>query len=128
MTRRYIVVDGIRWRVGLEEWEKPLLAAAIYMVDPRPEEEVFKDMEVLVGREEAERIAALVWKIAFGEGYTLEEWARLLEKLTILSPWEPIWRFQSLVEKGLRRRHSAPPADLRDWEVLRAACKYMGTG
>jgi len=118
----------LRWHTGLEDWEKPLLAAAIYFVDPRPEDEVFRDMEELIGREEAERIAVLVWRIAFGEGYTLEEWTKLLEKLTVLSSWEHVWRFQELVEKGLRRRHSAPLADLRNWEVLRAACKYMGTG
>ncbi len=70
---RDVSVDGLRWRTGLEEWERLLLAAAMYMVDPRPEKEVFKDMEELVGGEMAERIASLVWRIAFGEGYTLDE-------------------------------------------------------
>ena len=64
----------------------------------------------------------------FGEGYTLDEWAYLLESLKILSPWECIWRFQELVEKGLRKKHTAEPADLEDREVLRAARKYMSTG
>ena len=125
---RYIKVDGLRWRVGLEDRERPLVAAALYFVEPRPEEEVFREMAGLVGPEEAEGIASLVWRIAFGEGYTLEEWAGLLERLTILSSWECIWRFQELAERGLRRRHTAPPAKLRDWEVLRAACKHLGTG
>ncbi|MFZ8793283.1 MAG: hypothetical protein ACO2O2_05290 [Acidilobaceae archaeon] len=45
--------------VDLEEWEKPLVAAELYMVDGRPEEEVSEDMVELVGsREEAERIAS----------------------------------------------------------------------
>ena len=117
-----------RWRVGLEDWERPLEAAAMYMVDPRPEEEVLRDMEKLVGREEAERIASLVWRIAYGEGYSLDEWAGLLRSLTILSPWECIWRFQELAERGLRRRHDAEPVGLRDRDVLRAACKLLGTG
>ena len=125
---RYITVDGLRWHVVLEDWEKPLVAAAIYFVEPRPEEEVLHDMKELVGREMAEEIASLVWRIAFGEGYTLEEWAGLLERLKILSPWECTWQFQELVERGFRKRHNAKPARLRDWEVLRAACKYMGTG
>lgn len=34
------------------------------MVDTRPEDEVFRDMVELVGREMAERIASLVWRIA----------------------------------------------------------------
>lgn len=115
-------------RIGLEDWEKPLVAAALYMVDSRPEDEVFRDMVELVGREMAERIASLAWRIAFGEGYTLEEWADLLESLKILSPWECIWRFQELVEKRLRKKHTAEPAELDDREVLRAACKHLGTG
>lgn len=119
----------LKWKNKLEDWEKPLVAAAIYFVDPRPEEEVFKDMVELLGsKDEAERIASLVWKIAYGEGYTLDEWAFLLDRLRILSPWKCIWRFQELVEKGLRRRHDAEPADIEDWEILRTACKYMGTG
>jgi len=118
----------VLWKYGLEDWEKPLAAAAMYFVDERAEEEVMKDMEELVGRESAERIAALVWKIAFGEGYTDDEWFNLLESLKILSPWECIWRFQELASRGLRRRHNAQPADLNDKEVLRAACKEMGTG
>ena len=125
---RDVSVDGIRWRTGVEEWEKPLVAAAMYMVDARPEEEVFKDMVELVGGEMADRIASLVWRIVFGEGYSLDEWADLLESLKILSPWEPIWRFQELVERGLRKKHTAEPADLEDREVLRAACKLMSTG
>ncbi|MEB3765658.1 MAG: hypothetical protein GSR77_05800 [Desulfurococcales archaeon] len=64
----------------------------------------------------------------FGEEYTLDERACLLEGLKILSPWESIWRFQSLVEEGLGRRHATESTDLEDREVLRAACKYMGTG
>lgn len=123
-----VVASGLRWRAGLEDWEKPLVAAAIYFADPRPEEEVFREMEELVGREEAERIAALVWRIAYGEGYTLGEWAGLLESLKTLSPWDCVWRFQELAEKGLRRRHTGEPANLDDREVLRAACKYMSTG
>ena len=63
----------------------------------RPEDEVFWDMVELVGGEMAERIASLVWGIAFGEGYTLDEWIDLLESLKILSPWGCIWRFQELV-------------------------------
>ena len=125
---KHVVVGGIKWRVGLEEWERPLVAAALYFVEPRPEEEVMSAMEALVGKETAERIASLVWRIAFGEGYTLEEWASLLERLKTLSPWECIWRFQELAEKGLRRRHNAEPAELEDWEVLREACKHLGTG
>ena len=127
-TGKYIAVSGLRWRTGLEDWEKPLLAAAMYFVDPRPEEEVFGDMVELVGREMAEGIAALVWRIALGEGYNLDAWADLREGLKILSPWECIWRFQELVEKGLRRRHEAEPASLDAREVLRAACKLLGTG
>jgi len=98
-------VNGIvvRWKYGLEDWEKPLVATAMYFVDPRPEDEVMRDMEELVGRESAEGIAALVWRIAFGEGYTDEEWFKLLESLKILRPWECIWRFQELVEKGLKK-------------------------
>ncbi len=69
----------------LDIWERRLLAAAMYFVDPRPEEDVFRDMETLVGRDEAEEIASLVWRIAFGEGYSLDEWASLLESLSILS-------------------------------------------
>jgi hypothetical protein len=79
-------------------------------------------------REEAERIASLVWRIAFGEGYTLEQWADLLRSLSILSPWEAIWRFQNLVERGMRRRHNREPADLRDRDVIRTALKTLGTG
>ncbi|MFZ8792976.1 MAG: hypothetical protein ACO2O2_03680 [Acidilobaceae archaeon] len=46
------------WRVGLEGWERPLVAAGLYMVDGRPEE-VSEDMVELVGsREEAERMAS----------------------------------------------------------------------
>ena len=108
--------------------EKRLAAAAMYMVDQRSEEDVMRDMERLVGRGEAERIASLVWRIAFGEGYNLDEWAGLLGSLTLLSPWECVWRFQELVERGLRRRHEAEPAELGDREVLRAACKRMATG
>ncbi len=126
--RKYIVVDGIRWRVGLEEWEKPLVAAAMYFVESRPEEEVLRDMKELVGGEMAERIASLVWRIAYGEGYTLDQWADLLERLKIHSPWECIWRFQELAGNGLRKKHTAEPADIEDWEVLRAACKHLGTG
>ena len=112
----------------LEVWERPLVAAALYFVEPRPKEEVMSAMEELVGGETAERIASLVWRIAFGEGYSLDEWASLLERLKTLSPWECIWRFQRLAEKGLRRRHNAEPAELEDWEALRAACKHLGTG
>jgi len=119
---------SVKWRRGLGEWEEPLVAAGMYMVDPRPEDEVFRDMVELVGREEAERIASLVWRIVYGEGYSLEEWAGLLESLTILSPWECIWRFQELAGKGYRRRHDVEPANLRDREVLRYACKLLGTG
>jgi hypothetical protein len=105
-----------------------LVAAGLYMVDGRPEEEVLEDMVELVGsREEAERIASLVWRIAYGEGYTLNEWADLLRSLAILSPWEAIWRFQELVERGLRRRHNREPANLRDRDVLRTALKILGT-
>jgi len=124
-------IDSIvaRWRRGLEDWEKPLEAAAMYFVDPRPEEEVLRDMERLLGsRENVERIVALVWRIAFGEGYTDEEWFKLLEGLKILRPWECIWRFQELVEKGLRKKRNAEPANMSDREILRAACKAMGTG
>ena len=118
-----------RWRAGLEDWERRLAAAAMYFVDPRPEEEVFRDMEALVGRGEAEAIASLVWRIAFGEGYSLDEWAELLRSLSILSPWECIWRFQELVEKGLRRRHRAGgEPSLGDRDALRAACKMLGSG
>jgi len=109
--------------------EKRRDAAGMYMVDPRPEEEVLRDMVRLVGEEEAERIASLVWRIAYGEGYSLEEWARLLSRLKVLSPWTCIWRFQELVDRGLRRRHTSnPPPDMKDWEALRAACKILGTG
>ena len=127
-SARRAVAAAVKWREGLSEGERLLLAAAMYFVDPRPEEEVLKDMEELVGREVAERIASLVWRIAFGEGYTLGEWASLLESLSVLSPWECVWRFQELAEKGLRKRRSAPPAELRDRDVLRAACKALGTG
>ncbi|MEM2472947.1 MAG: hypothetical protein QXQ96_10620 [Sulfolobales archaeon] len=106
-----------------------LIAAGIYFVAEKPEEEVFEEMVMLTGsREEAERIASLVWRIAFGEGYTLEQWADLLRSLSILSPWEAIWRFQNLVERGMRRRHNREPADLRDMNVLRTALKPLGTG
>jgi len=71
---------------------------------------------------------ALVWKIAFGEGYTDDKWFKLLESLKILRPWECVWWFQELAEKGLRKRHDAAPANMSDREVLRAACKAMGTG
>jgi hypothetical protein len=63
---------------------------------------------------EAERIASLVWRIAFGEGYSLDEWAGLLESLTLLSPWECVWRFQELAEKGLRRGHNVEPVRVSD--------------
>jgi len=118
----------IRYRREIEDWEKKLVAVAIYFVEPRPEEEVFEEMTRLVTREEAERIASLVWKIVYGEGYTLDEWANLLESLSTLSPWQCIWRFQELAERGLRRRHDAEPANLNDKEVLRIACKILGTG
>jgi len=50
---RTVNIGGVvvLWKYGLEEWEKPLVAAAMYFVDSRPEEEVMKDMEELVGRE-----------------------------------------------------------------------------
>ncbi len=112
----------------LDIWERRLLAAAMYFVDPRPEEDVFRDMETMVGRDEAEEIASLVWRIAFGEGYSLDEWASLLESLSILSPWECIWIFQDLAARGLRRRHSARVSNLSDRDVLRVACKMLGTG
>ena len=106
-----------------------LVAAAKYMVDPRPEEEVLEEIARAVGsREVAERIASLVWRIAFGEGYTVDEWANLLKSLETLSPWECIWRFQELVAKGFRKRHGAPPIELSDREILRYACKAMSTG
>jgi len=67
---RTVNVNGIvvLWKYVLEEREKPLAAAAMYFVDPRPEEEVMRDMEELVGRESAERIAALVWKNSLRRG------------------------------------------------------------
>jgi hypothetical protein len=109
--------------------EKLLLAFAMYMVDPRPEEDVLKDMIKLIGsREEAERLASLAWRIVHGEGYTLDEWASLLESLKMLSPWECIWRFQELVKKGLRKKHPIPPLEIDDKEALRACTKYMGLG
>ncbi len=74
----------------------------------------------------AERIASLVWRMCFGEGYSLEEWASILEKLRTLSPWECIWRFQELVEKGLRKRHSVEPARINPVELLRTACRLLG--
>jgi len=118
-----------RWRRRLEPWEKRLLAAALYMVAEEPEEEVLKAMAELVGPAEAERIACLVWKIAYGEGYTLDEWAQLLTSLRTLSPWECIWRFQTLAEQRLRHPHPhCEPAHLDEREVLRAACKSLGTG
>ncbi|MEM1610311.1 MAG: hypothetical protein QXQ57_01530 [Sulfolobales archaeon] len=122
-------VKEVRWREGVEDWERPIIAAAIYFADPRPEEEVMGIMTDLVGKDEAEAIASLVWRIAFGEGYTLDQWADLLESLKTLSPWEAIWRFQELAEKGLRRKHEAPPPKtISDREALRAACKYLGLG
>jgi hypothetical protein len=122
------VVGGIRWRRGLEGWERPLVAAGIYFVDPRPEGEVFEDMARLVGREEALRIASLVWRVAYGEGYTLDKWASLVEGLRTLSPWPCIGRFQYLAGRGLRRRHTAlQPKTINDKEALRAACKTLGT-
>ncbi len=125
---KYIIVNGIRWHVGLKEWEKPLVATALYFAEYRPEEEVLRDMEGLVGGEMAERIASLSWRIAYGEGYTLDQWAGLLERLKIHSPWEYIWRFQELAGKGLRKKHTTEPADIEDWEALRSACKHLGTG
>jgi hypothetical protein len=119
----------LRWRTEIDDRERSLIAAGIYFVAEKPEEEVFEEMVMLTGsREEAERIASLVWRIAFGEGYTLEQWADLLRSLSILSPWEAIWRFQNLVERGMRRRHNREPADLRDRDVLRTALKTLGTG
>jgi hypothetical protein len=119
----------LRWRTEIDDRERSLIAAGIYFVAEKPEEEVFEEMVMLTGsREEAERIASLVWRIAFGEGYTLEQWADLLRSLSILSPWEAIWRFQNLVERGMRRRHNGEPADLRDRDVLRTALKTLGTG
>ncbi|MEM4969644.1 MAG: hypothetical protein QXE01_00155 [Sulfolobales archaeon] len=73
-------------KVGVEDWERPLIAAAIYFADPRPEEDVMRIMADLVGMDEAEAIASLVWRIAFGEGYSLDQWADLLESLKISSP------------------------------------------
>jgi len=127
---RTVNIGGVvvRWKYRLEEWEKPLVATAMYFVDPRPEEEVMRDMEELVGRESTERIASLVWKIAFGEGYTDEEWFRLLESLKILRPWKCIWKIQELASKGLRKKHNAEPANLSDREILRVVCKALGTG
>lgn len=123
------VVKEIKWRSGVEEWEKPIIAAAIYFADKRPDDEVLRDMEELVGKDEAERIASLIWRIAFGEGYTLEEWADLLEGLKTLSPWECVWRFQELARRGLRVKHEAPlPRTINDREALRACCKYLGLG
>jgi hypothetical protein len=119
----------LRWRTEIDDRERFLIAAGIYFVAEKPEEEVFEEMVMLTGsREEAEGIASLVWRIAFGEGYTLEQWADLLRSLSILSPWEAIWRFQNLVERGMRRRHNREPADLRDRNVLRTALKTLGTG
>jgi hypothetical protein len=119
----------LRWRTEIDDRERSLIAAGIYFVAEKPEEEVFEEMVMLTGsREEAERIASLVWRIAFGEGYTLEQWTDLLRSLSILSPWEAIWRFQDLVERGMRRRHNREPADLRDRDVLRTALKILGTG
>lgn len=74
------------------------------------------------------RIMAPAWRIAFGEGYSLEQWVELLKSLTILKPWIPIWRFQELAMKGLRKRHEAEPADLDPRFVLRATCKLPGLG
>jgi hypothetical protein len=122
--------SGMLWLgSGIGDLGRFLIAAGIYFVAEKPEEEVFEEMVMLTGsREEAERIASLVWRIAFGEGYTLEQWADLLRSLSILSPWEAIWRFQNLVERGMRRRHNREPADLRDRDVLRTALKTLGTG
>jgi hypothetical protein len=124
------LASGMLWLgSGIDDRGRFLIAAGIYFVAEKPEEEVFEDMVMLTGsREEAERIASLVWRIAFGEGYTLEQWADLLRSLSILSPWEAIWRFQNLVERGMRRRHNREPADLRDRDVLRTALKTLGTG
>jgi hypothetical protein len=124
------IASGMLWLgSGIGDLGRSLIAAGIYFVAEKPEEEVFEDMVMLTGsREEAERIASLVWRIAFGEGYTLEQWADLLRSLSILSPWEAIWRFQDLVERGMRRRHNREPADLRDRDVLRTALKTLGTG
>lgn len=123
------MIKEVKWGKDVDDWEKPALAAAMYFADECSEEEVFKDMVKLVGREEAERIASLVWRIAFGEGYTLDEWASLLKSLKVLSPWECIWKFQELAEKGLRKKHVAPlPRTISDREALRACCKYLGYG
>ena len=84
-----------------------------------------QDMEALVGREEAERIASLVWKIALGEGYTFEKRLSLFRTLSTLSPWWCMLRFKELVEEGLRERPDKPPADIPDIEVLSIACRMM---
>jgi len=116
--------------VWLGEWEKVFVATALYMVDPRAEEEVLRDMAELAGSwEAAEELARRVWAIAYGEGYTLGEWASLLESLRTLSPWEAIWRFQELASRGLRRRRPGKRGDWQeDREILRTACKILGTG
>ena len=114
---------------GLERSASPRLhAAAIYMLSPEPEETVLEEMSRLVGGKEAERVAAFVWRLCMGEGYTLDEWAGLLDRLRILSPWECVLRFQVLVERGVRSRPRAEPLELDPAEVLRHCCKVLGTG
>jgi hypothetical protein len=56
----------------------------------------------------------------------LDQWTDLLKSLSILSPLEATWRFRSLVEKGLRKRHNEEPEDLRDRDFLRTALKTLG--
>jgi len=72
----------------------------------------------LVGRDEAEAIASLVWRIAFEEGYSLEEWADLLESLKTLPPRKAIWRFQELAEKEVEEAQSTSSEDEKKYRSV----------
>ncbi|NPA96038.1 MAG: hypothetical protein GXO32_00365 [Crenarchaeota archaeon] len=84
-------------------------------------------MEKLVGREEAERIVSLVCRIAFGEGYTLDELANLLSLSRPYRRRNASRDSRELASKGLMKRREAPSIELSNREVLRCARKLVST-
>jgi hypothetical protein len=59
-----------------------------------------------------------VWRIAFEEGYSLEEWADLLKSLKILPLRKAIWRFQELAEKEVEEVQSTSSEDEKKYRSV----------
>ena len=117
------------------EWERmnPLTrshmlhaAAGIYMSWLAPEEKARRIMASYIPEELIDSVAAAVWKVAMGEGYTVDEWYQLLRMKPLAQPLDCIWRFQWMVEKGWRRRPKAKPhPQVEDILVIHYACKLI---